>query len=84
MAKSAKKPETARRQRPDSGARPLPAVNRRKATTKPTTGAAALPGPAARASANGGTADPNEAAPVPSNRACWRCYDLPQAQRSRR
>jgi hypothetical protein len=62
MAKSAKKLEAGRRQRPDSGARPLPAVNRRKATTKPTTGAAALPSPAARASANGGTADPNNAA----------------------
>jgi hypothetical protein len=37
-------------------------VNRRKATTEPTNGAAALPGPAAGASANGGTADPNNAA----------------------
>ena len=62
MAKSAKKPEAARRQRPDSGARPLPAVNKLKATTKPATGAAALPSPTAKASAGGGTADPNNAA----------------------
>jgi Protein of unknown function (DUF3489) len=62
MAKSAKNPEAARRQRPNSGARPLPTVNKRKATTKPTTGAAALPGQAAKVSASGGTADPNNAA----------------------
>jgi hypothetical protein len=62
MAKSAKKPETARRQRRDSGARALPTVNKRKTTTKPTTGVAALPGSAAKASAGGGTADPNNAA----------------------
>jgi len=61
MAKSAKKPEAARRQRPHSGARPLPTGNKRKAT-EPTTGAGALPGPAAKASASGGTADPNNAA----------------------
>jgi len=62
MAKSAKKPEAAGRQRPDSGARPLPLVNKRKATTKPTTGAAAMRGPAAKASASGGTPDPNSGA----------------------
>ena len=62
MAKSAKKPEAARRQRRDSGARPLPAGNKGKATTEPTAGGATLPGPGAKASASGGTADPNNAA----------------------
>jgi hypothetical protein len=60
MGKSAKKPEAASRL-PSSGARPLPTVIKRNATTKPTTGAAALPGSAAKASAGGGTADPNNA-----------------------
>jgi hypothetical protein len=63
MAKSAKKREAARRQKPESGARPLPTANKRKATTEPTTGAAALPGPIAKASASGSTADPNNAVP---------------------
>jgi hypothetical protein len=84
MAKSAKKPEAARRQRPDSGARPLPAVNKlkRQQRSRPLAPLRCLAQPQRHRLV---AALPTQTMPlpVPSNRACWRCCDLPQAQRSR-
>ncbi len=61
MAKSAKKPAPPQPQRRVSGAKPLPAANRPKAT-QPTVVATELPGPGVKERGGGGTAKTNNRA----------------------